>query len=129
MFLSSRTFINCSFSLLSYSLYLLYVPYAHNLPILSWANSWLFLLCLQYCKDSIVSMWYGLNFLPGSGSKTSPSTPTNPFLLTVSCSSQSVSSTRRPRRRDELTSLTITCSGLNSIFYPYRCPLHITQVQ
>ena len=40
----------------------------------------------------------------GSGSKTSPSSPTSPFLLTANCSSLDVSSTRRPRRRDELTS-------------------------
>ena len=40
----------------------------------------------------------------GSCSKTSPSSPTTPFLPNVTCWSWDVSSTRRPKREDELTS-------------------------
>ena len=37
----------------------------------------------------------------GSGSRTSPSSPTSPFLPNVCCLSQCVSSIKRPRIRDE----------------------------
>ena len=41
----------------------------------------------------------------GSSSRTSPSSPTSPFMPTANCFSHDASSTKRPRRRDELTSL------------------------
>ena len=58
----------------------------------------------------------------GSGPKTSPSSPTSPFLPTVSCSSHIVSGIRRPRLRDELTSqplLQLPQLHLLSIPMPY----------
>ena len=39
----------------------------------------------------------------GSASKTSPSSHTNPFSLTANCWNQGGSSTRKPKRGDELT--------------------------
>ena len=53
----------------------------------------------------------------GSDSKTSPSSPTSPFFLTASCSSLDVSSTRRSRRRDELTSALSTYPCFNKYGY------------
>ena len=41
----------------------------------------------------------------GSSFRNSPISPTTPFLPNASCLSHDVSSIRRPRRRDELTSL------------------------
>ena len=55
MFSSSRPFMNCSSSLLWYSLHLQSVALIYNLPINSWVDPWLFLLSLQYCEDKIVS--------------------------------------------------------------------------
>ena len=57
-----------------------------------------------------------------SDSMTSPSSPTSPFVPNVSCSSCIVSSIRRPRRKDELTSQPLPQwphEHLLSILMPY----------
>ena len=56
--------MNCSFSLLSYSLYLHSVAFIHNLPIHSCVDSSFFLFSLKYHNDNMVSLCCGLNFLP-----------------------------------------------------------------
>ena len=56
----------------------------------------------------------------GSQFKTSPSSPTGPFLHTASCLNPNVSSSRRPRRRAGPTSPPFHCHLL-SVFHPSGC--------
>ena len=54
-------FMNCSFSILSFSLKLHSAAFIHNLPIQSCADSSLFLFNLQYHNDNMVLLCCGLN--------------------------------------------------------------------
>ena len=62
-----RPFMNCSFSLTSYSCYLLYVALICNLPIHSWTDSWIFPFILHYWKENMVLLCCSLNFSPSVG--------------------------------------------------------------
>ena len=57
-------FVNCSFSLLSSSLYLHSVPLTLSLPIYSSAYSSDCFVSLQYCSDNIISLHCDLNLSP-----------------------------------------------------------------
>ena len=75
----SNPWMNCFVRLLSHSMYSQSVVLVCNLPIHSWADSWLFLLSLKYCSDNTFQLWCGLHFWL--------SIENSPFaVLHVSCS-------------------------------------------
>ena len=64
----------------------------------------------------------------GSSLRTSPSSPTSPFSPSANCTSHSASSTKKPRRRDELISLP-SLQWPPEHLWSTQCPLYISLVQ